>query len=316
MNKKYYPYLIFIIFLIVISYLNLFQKKEHSVHLDPKILVTKNPREMSETISREENIFEFFRGADAQIIFFGRVIDENGNGVVGAKIYYQVRKVGTYLGSGKLKNTNETKQVISTMDGRFEIKNTKGLTLSVGPLEKEGYRNGSKSPRDFGFKGTPELHHADSQKPTEFVIINSIIPKTKEVCDKRMAFAWNKGEVRIILGNKLGDLVLIPTRLKSTSELRDFEWNIKVSMDRAEIVPLGEYYAPIAPDAGYQRIMEYGTNAGDDKLPGGASKSYAFKTNNGLYGLLRLSVYPEREDLGVNGSLDIRLNESGSRNLD
>lgn len=315
MNKKYYPYLIFVIFLIVISYLNLFPKK-HSTHLDPKILVTKNPRKMSGTISREENIFDFFRDADAQIIFFGRVIDENGNGVVGAKIYYQVRKAGTYLGSGKLKNTNETKQVISITDGRFEIKNTKGLTLSVGPLEKEGYRNGSKNPRDFGFKGTPELHHADSQKPTEFVIINSIVPKTKEICDKRMAFAWNKGEVRIILGNKLGDLVLIPTRLKSTSELRDFEWNVKVSMDCAEIVPLGEYYAPIAPDAGYQRSIEYGTSKGDDKRPGGASKTYAFKTDHGQYGLIRLSVYPDREDFVVSGSLDVRLNESGSRNLD
>jgi hypothetical protein len=140
--------------------------------------------------------------------------------------------------------------------------------------------------------------------------------KTKNIGHKTLKFAWNQGEVRVPLGNNLGDFVFVPTRVKKQDKLLDFDWNIKASMDRAELALLEGAFAPIAPSEGYRRSMEYGTNKGDDKRPGGASKTCVFKTEDGLYGLIYFTVYPQREDLGINGSLNVRLNESGLRNLD
>lgn len=266
--------------------------------------------------SRLEEIRNFFQHADIRMEFYGKVVDENGQGMPDVTIHYTIQKAGNYLESGMIENTDEKKRIQSSADGTFEIKGAKGLTLAVGPFEKVGYRDGLRDPRSFGFKGTPELHQANSREPITFVIISSDIPKTKQTCNKTLEFAWNQGEVRIPLGKKLGDFVLVPTRLKSQDELRDFDWNIKVSMDRAELASLGEYYAPIAPDAGYQSSFEYGARKGDSKWRGGLQATYAFKTAEGLFGPIRFTLYPEREDFVVNGSLDVRLNESGSRNLD
>ena len=292
------------------------RKDDSEKHPAPGKPMSQNGHGDRKSKSRLQEIQDFFQNADIKMDFFGKVIDQDGQGVGDVTIHYIVGKAGNYLDSGIIKNTNEKKKIQSNADGRFEIKGAKGLTLSIGPLNKSGYRDGLKNPRSFGFNSTPELHQANSQKPVDFVIVRSDVPKTKEIYQKRLRFAWNQGEVRIPLGSKLGDWVLVPTRSDKTSGLRDFDWNVKVSMDRAELVSLEEYYAPIAPSDGYQTAIEYGTNKGDDKRPGGASKTYAFKTTDGLYGVVRLSVYPDREDFVVNGSLDVRLNESGSRNLD
>lgn len=71
----------------------------------------------------------------------------------------------------------------------------------------------------------------------------------------------------------------------------------------------------IAPEEGYQITFEYGALKGDVKWRGGVQARYALKTSEGLYRSIRFNLYPEREDLKVNGSLEVRLNETGARNL-
>ena len=87
-------------------------------------------------------------------------------------------------------------------------------------------------------------------------------------------------------------------------------------MDNVELVSLDDDSAEIAPNEGYQSSFEYGALKGDVKWRGGVQSRYAFKTSEGLYRSIRFNLHPEREDLKVNGSLDVRLNETGSKNLD
>lgn len=264
--------------------------------------------------SRSEEIGRYVQRGNVPITFYGRVIDENGDGLGGVSVGYRIQRGEALLEAVKVHADRGT--VISGADGMFEISKRKGSSLEVGPFVKNGYRDAQRDVRSFGYMGSTETHVPDAHKPVLFVMSREDTPRTKDVGHKTLKFAWNQGEVRIPLGKKLGDFVLVPTRVKSQIGLGDFDWNIKVSMDRAELVSLGEYYSPIAPSEGYRSSMEYGTNNGDDKQPGGASKTYAFKTDDGFYGLIRLAVYPQREDFVVNGSLNVRLNESGSRNLD
>ena len=42
--------------------------------------------------------------------FFGRVVDQEGNGVENVTIHYKVGKAGNYLDSGIIKNTDERKE--------------------------------------------------------------------------------------------------------------------------------------------------------------------------------------------------------------
>ena len=276
--------------------------------------VSKKQRVHRESPKRSKEIREYVERGNVSIKFYGKVIDERGSGLEGVSIGYRIQRGEALLGAVKVHSDLGT--VMSGANGMFEISKRNGSSLALGPFEKDGYRDAQHNGRSFGYMGTPEPHKPDNQKPVEFVMVKDGTSRTKEIYQKRLRFAWNQGDVRIPLGKNLGDFVLTPTRVKKDAELRSFDWNIKVSMDRAELASLGEHYAPIAPDTGYHSSFEYGTVKGDDKRPGGASKTYAFKTTDGLYGLVRISVYPDREDFVVNGSLNVRLNESGSRNLD
>jgi hypothetical protein len=261
-----------------------------------------------------EEIRGYIQRGNVPINFYGRVVDEHGASLEDVSVGYRIQRGEALLEAVKVHAEHGT--VISGADGMFEISKRKGSSLEVGPFVKNGYRDAQRDVRSFGYMGSTEPHDPDAHKPVLFVMAREGTSRTKNIGHKTLKFEWNQGEVRIPLGEKLGDFVFVPTRVKNQDELRDFDWNIKVSMDRAELVFLGEYLAPIAPDTGYQSGFEYGTKKGDDKRPGGASKTWDFKTEDGLYGFIRLAVYPHREDFGVNGSLNVRLNESGSRNLD
>ncbi len=316
MKKKYYLYVTLVVVVLSSLFWKSCTKDNLSKNEVTENLTSKQIREIREPKSRLEEIRDFFKNADTRMDFFGRVIDQDGNGVEGVTINYRVQKAGDYLESGVIKNTDEKMQALSNANGEFEITGAKGLTLSIGPLAKNGYRDGSKNPRAFGFKSTPDLHQADPQKPIEFLVVQTDVSKTKEIYQKRLSFTWNQGDIRIPLGGKLGDFVLSPTRVWEANQLRNFDWKIKVRMDNAELASLGDDSAEIAPRDGYQSAFEYGALKGDVKWRGGVQARYAFKTSEGLYGSIRFNLYPEREDLKVNGSLDVRLNETGSRNLD
>ncbi|RYZ92171.1 MAG: carboxypeptidase regulatory-like domain-containing protein [Proteobacteria bacterium] len=316
MKKKYYLYVTLILLVLASVFWKSCAREDRGQDSDTDNTTSKTTRGIREPKSRSEEIRDFFKNADTRMDFFGRVVDQDGNGVEGVTINYRVQKAGDYLESGVIKNTDEKMDTLSNADGGFEIKGAKGLTLSIGPLDKNGYRDGSRSPRAFGFKSTPELHQADPRKPVEFVMVRSDVSKTREIYQKRLSFRWNQGDVRIPLGDKLGDFVLSPTRVWEADQLRNFDWKIKVRMDNAQLASLDDDSAEIAPEDGYQGGFEYGSLKGDVKWRGGVQARYAFKTSEGLYGSIRFNLYPEREDLKVNGSLDVHLNETGSRNLD
>ncbi len=267
-------------------------------------------------IPREKKIREILERGDTPIKFFGRVVDQDGRPLGGAIVRYKVQRAGNYLESGVIENTGKKGEIIAGANGRFEIQDVKGLTLAIGPLEKPLYRDGAKAPRSFGFNGTPQVHQPDTQNPVEFLMIRSDTPRTKEIYNETLEFSWNKGDVRIPLGQKLGDFVLTPTRTRASEEVTDFDWNITVRMNGAQLVVLEETSADIAPDTGFQKEFTYHGTKGDKNWHGGVQARYAFTTQDGRYGFAKFVLYAERDDLQVNGALEIRLNETGSRSLD
>jgi hypothetical protein len=75
-------------------------------------------------------------------------------------------------------------------------------------------------------------------------------------------------------------------------------------------------HAKIAPKEGYQKSFKYGSKKNDIRWGGAVRRHYAFRTNSGLYGFIDLMFRANREDRAQSTDLEVRLNESGSRNLD
>ena len=87
-------------------------------------------------VQRNQRLEEFF---GAPVNFFGKVVDQNGNPVSGAKTFYNV-STASLSGSPTLKgpDTNEY--------GAFEITGERGPSLSVSVDHPDFYKTGTSSP--------------------------------------------------------------------------------------------------------------------------------------------------------------------------
>lgn len=290
-------------------------KKLNSESATNKSTNQANRVENNEAPTRLEKIRDFLKDADAQINFYGRVIDQEGVGVQGATINYQLERAGKLMADGSIANNNQKARCLSANDGLFSIQGAKGLTLTILSIEKEGYRDGKQNIRSFGYRGTPDLHNADFNKPVDFLVINNNIPKTKKLYDKRLTFYWNQGPVEIPIPN-VGKIMIIPKRDWKPGQLENFDWQVEISIDGAELVEIEIGQAKIAPKDGYQKNFKYGSKKEDLQWSGAVRRHYAFRTNSGLYGFIDLMLRANREDGSQSTSLEVRLNETGSRSLD
>lgn len=274
-----------------------------------------NRVENNESPTRLEKIRDFFQNADTCVDFYGRVIDQDGKAVEGAIINYRVERVGSLMADGKIANNNQKATCISASDGSFSIKGASGLTLSINLIEKGGYRDGGQNVRSFGYKGIPKIHNADLKKPVDFLLISNNIPKTRKLYDKRLTFSWNQGPVEIPIPS-VGKITIIPKRDWEPDQLRNFDWQVEISMEGAEFAKIEMGQAKIAPKEGYQKSFKYGSNKGDLQWAGGIQQHYAFRTTSGFYGFMDFDLSVDREDGAQSTTLEVRLNETGSRSLD
>jgi hypothetical protein len=265
--------------------------------------------------TRAEKIRNFLKDADAEINFYGRVIDQEGIGVQGATINYQLERAGKLMADGDITNNNQRATCLSANDGLFSIQGAKGLTLTILSIDKKGYRDGKQNLNSFGYRGTPDLHLPDLKKPVNFLLISDVIPKTKKIYNKRLTFFWNQGPVEISLPS-VGKITILPERNWKPGQLRLFDWQVEISMDGAELVEIEMGQAKIAPIDGYQKSFKYGSKKEDLQWVGAVRRHYAFRTAGGLYGFINFDLSPDREDGDQSTSLEVRLNESGSRSLD
>jgi hypothetical protein len=265
--------------------------------------------------ARAEKIRDFLKDADAQINFYGRVIDQEGVGIQGATINYQLERAGKLMAAGDIVNNNEKAICLSTEEGFFSIQGAKGLTLTILSIEKEGYRDGKQNLNSFGYRGTPDLHNADLKKPVDFLLISNKISKTKKLYNQDLTFSWNQGPVEIPIAS-VGKIKILPDRDWKPDQLEGFDWQVEITMDGAELVEIEIGQAKIAPIDGYQKSFKYGSNKDDLQWSSAVRRHYAFRTNSGLYGFIDLMLRVNREDGNQSTSLEVRLNESGSRNID
>lgn len=271
--------------------------------------------ENNQVQTRTERIRDFLKDADAQINFYGRVIDQEGVGVEGAIINYQLERAGKLMADGSIANNNQKARCLSAKNGLFSIQGAKGLTLTILSIEKEGYRDGRQNVRSFGYRGTPELHNADPKKPVNFLLIRNDIPKTKKLYHNRLTFSWNQGPVTIPIPS-VGIVTILPKRDWRPNQIRGFDWQVEISIDGAELIEFEMGQAKIAPKEGYQKSLKYGAKKEDTQWSGGFDQYYVLRTKNGLYGFINFRLTADIEDGAQSTTLEVRLNESGSRSLD
>lgn len=249
------------------------------------------------------------------IVFYGEVVDWDDVPLKDVKISYDIirQKVAPNPEAERLHTT-------SNAEGKFIIEGTRGTSLDIGKLEKEGFRTYFHAAHNYEYAAAPDLHHPDASKPVRFILAPAGDGDEVLEWDVDLAFKWTDPPKRYDLAtgqpSDSGELEMVPRRKRfSEKNRRDFDWCFDLNVRGGGLIVIDPRKGAVAPRDGYAETVSLGRGYADrPNLMGATSVSLCVKNAAGRYGLLKLTVYPERSDTSkYAGSLTGSWNPTGSR---
>jgi len=245
------------------------------------------------------------------INFFGRVVDEKGQPISGAKIELSWTNL-SQAGSSEA----ETK---TDAEGYFSLLNKKGRHLQVR-VSKDGYYTPKQQQISFDYAAFWEAnyHEPDPHNPVLFHLRKKHQGDVLSSGEIRPTIPPNGTPVRFDLlnGGRVspnGQLEIAAVTNMEQYPPRIFNWRATISVPGGGLIEHNSEFPFEAPEAGYQPSVEFDmpTNAPDWKRV--IDKSYFIKFGSQpKYG---------RIQVGLNGASQVAsvsywVNPSGSRNLE
>jgi hypothetical protein len=244
--------------------------------------------------------------------FYGKVVDQNGQPVAGAKVKgYVMTEVG-------FDGTKETPHLTeSDAEGNFEFMGLHGESLGVGP-EKEGYQyvqhgNGNWSP---GGKTDPsnrvifKMWKLQGAEPMVKARIHAYIP-----CDGTPTmFDLTTGK-RVASGGNL--TVRLSRNPVDIVRGKPFDWQLTLEVSGGGAQEIADLYPNEAPADGYQQSVTVSMPVGTKNWSPDLQKAYYFTTGNGQdYGRIAIDLTGDFQPPPTSFDADIYVNTAGSRNLE
>lgn len=256
------------------------------------------------------------------ILFYGRVVDQDGKPLEGVEVRPEIQKV---LGRAKrlagLPEFVKCPPVHTDSNGLFSITGYKGITLSF-MLVKEEYRTyGGAVNCQPGFSqpGFPGGYEPDPKHPVEYQMIPNDMPPTECVFDEKFRIPWNGGPIVLDLGESVGRLQVDPSRQrKDQTAMNGFDWSVGLSAEGFTLVPLegNQPELRMAPTDGYGSTFTAGATAGDLPWLSGIYRTFAIKTEQNRYGTMKVHVGAYDDETRTGFSVTIYLGQPGLRNID
>lgn len=244
---------------------------------------------------------------------YGKVIDQDGNPVVGAKVEAGVMTYEEWSSAGGKGYFTQTDS-----KGRFQFLGVKGAKMGLVP-SKKGYIYNRKlpstsRPADY----TPDPNHPliltmwklKGAEPMVHAQIHDYIP-----CDGTII------KYNLLTGNMdntNGDLVVklsrIPLNIKSGAT---FHWTLTISIPSGGFVENKDLYPNEAPENGYQPSIIVNMPKTAKNWTALFQKSYYFTSRNGkVYGRISFKMMADFQPPQTLFDADIFANPAGSRNLE
>jgi len=320
------------------------QQQQNIQQLSHEEKIDKNHKILDRTSSEYKKPMRQYQVAMSAlpaITFYGRVIDQYGQPVKNATVWYE--GTNTYFSAGGGRGVAKTDE-----DGYFEIE-TSGASLSLGGVTHPeidsisyvppNYENTTLSEkvstisfvngidnqgvrgnwRDHTEKDKAYLIHAWRLGKYEGAVAGSI-NAFYDSSGKPYTLALRQGRMKQNEGTSNGLVVISCTRPHMESH-RDYgDWNISIKPINGGIQENDDLYMNRAPEAGYQSSLNIVMHRDDvgykQKI---LNKKYYFTSNIGKeYGSLFVHIEPfaSKENDACAVFVDYKLNPTGSRNLE
>ena len=282
-----------------------------------------------DSLPKEEKLRLATAAHNVPIDFWGKVIDQDGVPLGGVKVvanarFFTIETNG--MGATYFPKTN----LVTGLDGLFEIHGMMGDVLTIEALEKDGYETEPGALRGFGYNTSRNIT-PDQSNPVIFRLWKKDIKQSLISGDKFMKIIPDGRPYAIDLmtdtineaKNSEGDLQIWAKRPDGMQDgQRYYEWSFGIrSQDGGVLQELdGNAAMFLAPTDGYSNIYEYKHPASHSGWGSGSGdRRFYVKIRGNLYGrfVIAVNTFFNGNILGYNtgdGTLSIHytINPSGS----
>lgn len=252
------------------------------------------------------------------INFWGKVVDESNNPVVGANVHF----VWNILWNSAFPNGVEQVDTKSDGNGFFSLIDRRGKGLSVD-VWKDGYY-GTKSARQSFEYAQPDIRFKpDQNNPTVFhlrkkgVGVDLITSLAGMSGDFPVHVPRDGKPIQIDLVQRKeggsGQLQLSEIKPEHTNWQQATQWSFKIEIPNGGLIGESDEFPFEAPESGYQPAMEFQFQQGNTDWRTNLKTNFYVKFGNPpLYGWLQIET-----GISYGGAiLTYAINPTGSRNLE
>ncbi|MBP6506009.1 MAG: carboxypeptidase regulatory-like domain-containing protein [Opitutaceae bacterium] len=251
----------------------------------------------------------------APIDFWGKVIDQHGDPVPGAKVHYSA--------ADKYFKDGSKYEGISDEQGLFSINNIKGAGLYVR-VAKEGYYHvDDQSARSFGY-GMPTGGAPPSKANPAILVLHKMgetEPMIKSVGTVRLPRDGTPTEITlrkerpVAVGSARGDLrVEVWTDDANKDEHRRYDWRCRVTIPGGGLFERTGPFDFAAPADGYSSVFEQAMPRSGSRWTNNLKKEFFVKLSDGCFARVRFELAAGGDHFVY---LESFLNpKPGSRNLE
>ncbi len=249
--------------------------------------------------------------------FYGKVIDQNSNGLPGVAVKVRVREwqVSPFGDVGGHMTQLEN---VTDVDGLFHLQGAQGDCFDVESIEKEGY---SLSPKTYPSYGPAD---GTSDRPVVFKMWKTgnkepLVSGQKVfglIPDGR-TYTLNLLEGKKMEGaDQVGDLRIAIVRPNETKPGEKYPWSFKIEGIDGGLISSDDEFMYLAPESGYEPKFQIQFLAGDTNWTPVVKRRFFFRARNGqAFGRMEVEVsseYNHKSAIEVN----FAINPAGSRNLE
>lgn len=266
---------------------------------------------------------QVMESSNQPIRFFGKVIDQNGNGIPGVKVTFLIRysrTVGAGIGDAFIEPS-----VSSDAAGRFALTDQRGAVLTVKSIEKSGYEPSEQATRGtYWYWRDKDPYHPDPDNPRLFHMWKKAGAEVlvRDALSEEIPCNGSPVRFDLISGTQVesgGDIRVTLTRnpQKIAYGQRHFEWELTVDALNGGLIACRDEQMYLAPIEGYRDKAVLHVAADDPQWTNIGTLSVYLKLRDGKYfGRADLKVIAGSSDPTVPLYVTAYVNPNGGRNLE
>ncbi len=240
---------------------------------------------------------------------YGKVVDQYGNPVSGAKVQGSIGVNVSFVESG-----GEFRYTETDSQGLFNFLGIHGTGIGISP-QKEGYFYNQRI-----LPGRPKDYSPDPNNPLVFTMWKIHGPEllVNSGIDAKILHDGSATTFDIATGKETvdGDLRVTLSRfpLEVKRSRNRFDWAVKIEMLRGGLVEEKDPYPYWAPQNGYAPSFEFNVSSNSVPWQNKLEQDFYIKNSQGRYGKMKFGIYSALTPARL--QINFTINPSGSQNLE